>query len=336
MRKLASIQRIKALDPIPNADRIEVATVLGWKVVVKKGEFKVGDLCCYFEVDSLLPRKPWNDFLANKEKPEKPIRLRTIKLRGQISQGLAMPMSIVPSSFRPDQEGEDVTVTMEVEKYEMPIPSQLSGEVRGGFPAIVPKTDEIRIQSAPELIEEFQGIECYWTIKLDGTSGTFINLDGDHQVCSRNLSLKDDGKNTYWEMYHKYGMKELFDKIGNFVIQGEVCGGKIQKNPMKFKEHALYVFNVYDLSGGKFLDYLDFIGFCKDYSLNSVPVHKVGKFDVESVEEMIEIGTECMYECGDIGEGYVIRPTIERYSQVLSGRASFKIINNKYLIKHKE
>ena len=336
MRKLASIQKIKELNPIPDADMIEVATVLGWKVVVKKGEFKVGDLCCYFEVDSLIPRAEWNDFLADKNKPDAPVRLRTIKLRKQVSQGLCMPLSIVPSSFRPDREGEDITVTMGVEKYEPPIPPSLSGEVRGCFPSIIPKTDEDRIQTVPDLLDEILNTECYWTVKMDGTSGTFLNLDGDHQVCSRNLSLKDDGKNTYWKMYHQYNMKELFDRIGNFAIQGEVCGEGIQKNKMQIKGHELFVFNVYDISEGKFLDYANLVSFCADNGLNLVPVFKVGNFDIKTVDEIVEIGTQCKYACGALGEGYVIRPTTERYSNVLSGRMSFKIINNKYLIKNKE
>lgn len=91
MRKLVTIQKIMSLDPIPGADNIQVASVLGWKCVVRRDEFKVGDICAYFEIDSLLPVETWTDFLRKGD--PRPFRLRTIKLRGVQSQGLALPMS---------------------------------------------------------------------------------------------------------------------------------------------------------------------------------------------------------------------------------------------------
>ena len=81
-RQLASVQKIVNLQPIQGADKIETAQVLGWQCVVKKGEFKVGDLCIYFEIDSQLPKHPVFDFMADRK-----YRVRTIKLRKQIAQG---------------------------------------------------------------------------------------------------------------------------------------------------------------------------------------------------------------------------------------------------------
>ena len=80
-RKLAHIERVIDLQPIQGADRIETATVLGWQCVVKKGDVKVGDLVCYIEIDSIVPDIPYFDFMK-----ERNFRVRTIKLRKQISQ----------------------------------------------------------------------------------------------------------------------------------------------------------------------------------------------------------------------------------------------------------
>lgn len=340
MRKLASVQEVADIQPIEGADRIEVATILGWKVVVKKDDFKVGDKCIYLEIDSLIPIKPWSQFLEDKNKPGTPVRLRTVKLRKQISQGLVVPFEIleeyIGGRYKTFDIGADVTEIMGIEKYEPPIPASLAGKVRGIFPAHVPKTDETRIQSEPGLIEEFQGKLCVWTVKCDGTSGSFINVEGDHHVCSRNLSLQDDGKNTYWAMYHQYKLKEVLDAMGDFGIQGEVVGEGIQKNRMGLKGHHLLVFNIYDIRAGRLVAFEDMRKMCEQYELEMVPFYKQEVFEYKTVDEVVEEAMGCKYPNGSTGEGYVIRPVEPFYSQVLSGRASFKVINNKYLAKHNE
>ena len=191
MRKLASIQVIKDIKPHPNADRLEIATVLGWQCVVKKGEFCPQDKCVYFEIDSLIPMKhEWARFLQDKNKPSAPARLRTIKLRGKQSQGLCIPVKTVfpdyPSIMFANgtagmilEEGSDVTEDLEVKKYEPVIPACLDGEVLGPRPPYTIKTDEDRVQAFPDLIEEFKGKEVAVTQKIDGTSGTFsFNASG--------------------------------------------------------------------------------------------------------------------------------------------------------------
>lgn len=334
MRKLASVQKIKEINSIPDADKIEVCKILGWNVVTKKGEFKVGDYCVYFEIDSLIPRKPWNDFLANKDKPDAPLRLKTAKFRGQISQGLAIPVEVL--GIKKIEEGTDLTDVLGVEKYEPPVPACLGGDVKCAFPSVVPKTGEIRIQAEPNILDEIQGIEMYWAIKADGTSGTYLNHNSEHHVCSRNWSLKETEGNTYWEMYHKYNLKDILDRNPNFAIQGEICGDGIQKNRLKLKGHHLLVFNVYDIEQGRVLGLNDMKDFCDKNQLTMVDVEKIAPFDVKTVDELIKIATQCKYKCGALGEGYVIRPVEPMYSKVLNGRMSFKIINPKYLVKHGE
>lgn len=222
MRELAYIQQIKSLSPIPNADAIEKAEVLGWELVVKKGDFKVGDLCIYVEIDSILPELPCFEFLRSKK-----FRIRTIKLRGQISQGIALPLSILnevdPSLYLPSFKlGRDITDILKITKYdpesaldveiEQDKRSWISNKWRfykwklfgikkikgGDFPTDVPKTDEVRVQKMGSSLEQWEGKPVYITEKVEGSSATFIyrrngnwlaGLFGqDHifQVCSRN------------------------------------------------------------------------------------------------------------------------------------------------------
>ena len=326
-RKLASIQIVHDVQPIPNADAIEVASILGWKVVVKKSEFHVGDKCVYCEVDSILPERPEFEFLRSRN-----FRIKTVRLRKQLSQGIAFPLSVLPEG---DYEaGHDVTELLGVTKYEPPIPIQLSGIVKGAFPARVPKTDEIRVQSAPEVIAEITGKEVYITTKVDGTSATFANWNGEIDVCSRRLNLKEAEGNLFWDILKKYRIDDVLRATGNIAIQGECCGPSIQKNRLGLSEHELFVFNVYNIQKGAFLDYKDFLAFCGEHHLQPVPVEEVGLFHY-TLEQLIE-RAKGTYKNGKLKEGIVVRPTIETYSDVLGGRMSFKVLNNDFLEKEEE
>ena len=220
-RKLASIQRIGKVLPIEGADAIEMVMVNSWKVVSKKGEFKEGDLCVYFEIDSFLPMEKDFEFLRKSSYKKmgdlEGFRLKTIKLRGQVSQGLCLPLSILEKedemkigiSKQPwgDQlqlgpyddaivieEGADVTAYMCVLKYEPPIPAELSGKVKGSFPGFIRKTDEERIQNMTNEFESMRDKHYYVTEKLDGSSATYYFRYGVFGVCSRNLELADPGE----------------------------------------------------------------------------------------------------------------------------------------------
>ena len=207
-RKLAHIELISALSPIEGADNIEVATVLGWQCVVKKGEFKVGDIIIYVEVDSVMPEKPEYEFLRDRK-----FRVRTIKLRGQVSQGLVLPLSILDIYVKEKgglkflksalQPGDDVTNYLGITKYLSPSEGEeiaqtkiklankknklkkfmmryswfrriyLSKQRKKEFPYWVTKTDEERIQNMPKVLEEFKDYEVYVTEKIDYQSATF-------------------------------------------------------------------------------------------------------------------------------------------------------------------
>src|SRR5262245_43323399 len=196
MRKLASIQVVNAAEPIPNADAIERTRVLGWWVVVKKGEVRPGDKVVYCEIDSLLPERPEFEFLRPSSfKPARDdlpagFRIKTVKLRGQVSQGICFPLSILPPGA-PTDEGADVTELLAVRKWEPPLPVGMGGRVKGGFPGFLPKTDETRVQVLEAALCRHRGKTFYVTEKLDGTSFTAFLRQGEFGICSRNLWMDE-------------------------------------------------------------------------------------------------------------------------------------------------
>jgi RNA ligase (TIGR02306 family) len=260
-RKLVSIQTIENIAPITGADNIMQARVMGWTVVVKKGEFAPGDPCVFFEIDSILPDGPaWSEFM----RPRK-FRVRTLKLRGVLSQGLALPVAIAEDLPR---EG-DLRDRLGVTKSEPVLPD--AREIAGPFPARVPKTDEIRLQSMLEVLDELRGQDFFVTTKLDGTSATYARDADGFVACSRNWALVR-GENHVWRLADRY---RLADLPMDFAIQGEICGPGIQKNRLGLTEVDLFVFSVYDMRAGAFLGHDAFVAFCAEHGLRSVPVEGV-------------------------------------------------------------
>ncbi len=324
-RKLASIQRITNIQPIDRADAIEVASVLGWKVVVKKSEFKVGDLAVFCEIDSILPPKEEFEFLKSKK-----YRIRTIRLRSQLSQGICFPLAILPNINV--KEGDDVTEILEIIKWEPACDLEMGGDCKGGFPNYVGKTSEGRIQQFPKIIDEFMELDCYRSVKIDGTSSTFSNMNGEIDVCSSNLSKKE-GNSIYWQMAGKYNIVDILQEVGNFAIQGEIAGPGIQKNKLELQKHDLFVFNVYNISETKYLDFEEFIRFCQRFNLTTVPIDSASFVFNYDLDQLLDMAKGKYDGTNNRREGIVIRPLIERYSEVLNTRLSMKVINNEFLLK---
>lgn len=329
-RKLVSIQSIEALDPIMGADNIEQARVMGWTVVVKKGEFSVGDPCVFFEIDSVLPEGPaWSEFM----RPRK-FRVRTLKLRGVLSQGLALPVSILGGPL-PSHE-VDLRERLGVAKFEQVLPD--TREIAGPFPPRVPKTDEIRLQSVLGVLAEIRGKEFYVSTKCDGMSATYVRTDEGLVAASRNWSLRA-GANHTWRLADHY---QLMDRIPvDFAIQGEICGPGIQKNRLGLDKVDLLVFNVYDLRAAAFLPFEAFRTFCVEHDLRTVPIERVVQgveatsFD-HSLETWLEAARGFYAGTRQRKEGIVVRPLVEQPSATLGGRLSFKVINNDFLLKDED
>lgn len=339
-RKLASVQVIKEITPISGADMIELAGVLGWQCVVKKGEYKPGDLAVYVEIDSLLPVRPEFEFLRKNCYRKMPdgaegFRIKTIRLRGTLSQGILFPLSIIPAAGERAagyEPGAEVTAALGVVKYEIPVPAQLAGKVIGQFPAFLRKTDETRLQAYPEVIGEFRGKEVYVSVKCDGSSMTVYRHEGKFGVCGRNYEYAEDSVNSMWQVARRHGLEEKLARGPvDYAIQGEICGPGIQKNPLKLSEPDIFVFDIFDIKAGRRLDLDELLKLCGELGLRSVPVESRVIFDY-TVEQLLEMAKGTYAGTPSLREGIVIRPVKEAYSAVLQGRLSVKVINNDYLL----
>lgn len=328
MRQLASIQKIKKLEPITGADLILKATVLGWQLVVKKDEFNEGDLCVYIEIDSLLPDKPVFEFM----KP-RGMRVKTIRLKGQISQGICFPLSILPGSIAAN-EGTDVTEILEIQKYEPPIPANLAGVMKGSFPSFIPKTDETRVQVLQNLLDKMKHEFCYVSEKLDGTSVTYYIKDGVFGVCSRNMELIKSTDNTLWKLAIDLMIEEKMKMLNaNYALQAEIIGEGVQGNKYKIKGQQVYFFSVFNIDAYRYLDYIDFIACINKMGFKTVPILQHNYVLTDSIEELVNkaIGKSILYNVER--EGIVIRPLMEKTDTKL-GRVSFKAINPEFLLKY--
>ena len=333
-RKLATVVRIADIQPIAGADAIELASVKGWKVVTRKNEYKVGDLAVYFEIDSFLPVAPQFEFLRKtsfkKMGDREGFRLKTIRLRGQISQGLLTP---VPNTiFGTIKEGDDLTELLHVVKYEAPIPAQLAGKIKCSFPSFIPKTDEIRIQNF-QADTNFSpaGERVYITEKLDGTSFTCYFNKGEFGVCGRNWELTESSDNSLWNMANLLQLKNKLTLLGkNIALQGELIGNGINGNLYRLRDHKLFIFTGYDIDTGKRMpfDMLEWILFKLDLQMVPViesnlvlPKGDIVDYMLLMAEAESEINPEV--EC----EGIVVRGLEKEFS--------FKAISNKYLMSEK-
>lgn len=327
-RKLASIQYVHSVYPIENADRIEQATVMGWNVVTKKGEFQPGDLCVFFEIDAILPETEWAEFM----RPLK-FRVKTAKMRGVLSQGLALPLAIVPEDQRAGlQEGDDLTDVLQVAKYEPPLSLNM-GSSAGPFPGYVPRTDEIRIQSALPLLDEIKDRPYVITVKYDGMSFTGLHDDDKLLICSRGHQVSESNSDFYWYAAKKLGLPDKLKAHPHMAVQGELCGPSIQKNRLGLKDRELFMFNVFDVKAGRYLDYAEFVRFCADLSLSTVPLHEQGEAFEYTLEQLLELARGKYDGTSNNREGIVVRPAQETTSPTLGSRLSFKVLNNDFLLK---
>lgn len=348
---MASIRRIDNISPIENADMIEKLTIGGWNVVSQKGLHKVGDLIVYIEIDSFLPEgtEAWQDLVEKSSRIFNDCKghvLKSIKLRGVISQGFVIPLSCIPSNGD-WKEGDDVSEILGIVKYELPIPANLSGLVKGNFPFYIPKTDEIRIQNFTE--EEFESLkkEVYVvTEKLEGTSCTMFFKDGDFGVCSRNLELKETDSNTYWKVAKQLDIENkvrnaqnsensldqgdyFLSKHKNFALQMEIIGEGIQDNIYKLKGQEAYVYNGYDIDTQEYLSTSTLKYICTFLGLKEVPIVDVFKsIENVSMEELINYADGKSQINPNVNREGVVFKTFKRVK-------SFKVISNLYLLKQK-
>ena len=345
MRKMATIQIIRDITPIEGADAIVLAHINGWAAVVKKGEFSVGQYVVFCEIDSWVPHEI-APFLSKGKEPREYLgvkgeRLRSVKLRGQLSQGLILPINILPQGSY--HEGEDVSGKLGIVKYEPPVPVQLAGQVKGNFPSLMSKTEEERVQNIRGL-EKYLDEVFVETEKLHGTSVSFVlNENGEMEVCSRNLSLKEDENNLYWKLAKKNDALSMLKSVRNYyeatgvsvksvAIQGEGVGQGVQKGweyGIQIPEFFLFTIQV---NGVKIAEE-DFQYISTTLGVKSVPQVRRATLrqlvgDAENISSALLKRAEgrSLIDGKTIREGSVFRCFTD-------SSFSFKVVNNQFLLK---
>ena len=354
-RKLATVETILDIQPILDADASDVATVRGWSVVVKKDEFIVGQKCIFFEVDSWMPVELAPFLVKHKEPREymgvKGERLRTAKLRGQLSQGLVLDPHKIMSH---DQAhllpiGTDMTERLNIQLYEKPVAACLAGQVRGSFPSFIPKTDQERIQNIKNYFEKYLDLEFEITEKLDGSSCTIYNkmndpevgVDHDFGVCSRNLDLAEDENNSFWKVAHKFKLREILKELNlSIAMQGELIGEGIQGNKYKLRLQDLRIFDIYDidkrrhLTSNERLEILDKINLIlnkKGENLFHAPLLGILKLKDFTFEALLAFAEDTSKLADTTREGIVCKS-----KELVNGQTiSFKVISNRFLLLDK-
>lgn len=370
MRKLVTVRQIKDITPIPGADFIAYATIDGWGTIIKKSEFKVGDPCLFFEIDSFIPVSDTRfEFLSKTTKylDQEGYRLKTMRMRGHISQGLALPLSMFPEIKSPESD-KDYSDVLKVIKYDVAVadnsqrPGLKSGKPAGKFPSFIPKTDQERIQNLTHLFNTMADEPFEETLKLDGSSMTcykikhiptlwdkfksffgFKSKPYHFGVCSRNLEIKpedtgvqtfnNDGKESvydksdFWNAAIKYDIEKRLP-VG-YAVQGELIGPKIQANHEKVTSLEYYIFDVFDIDKQMYLNPSERVMFCNMYNLNHVPVTNsiCYPLDFGLDKLLLHVEGESMNP-GTVSEGRVYKH--------LYKPLTFKAISNKYLLSKGE
>lgn len=341
MRKMASIQRIEEINPIPDADAIEVATVEGWKVVVQKGLYEEGDFIVYCEIDSWIPNEI-APFLSKGHEPReyegiKGERLKTIKLRKQISQGLILPISVLNfDGFFQEffVVGDDVSEVLNIKKYDPPMNAQLAGIAKGNFPSFVKKTDQERVQNLKKDLNWWIESEIRWEIteKLDGSSMTVYCKDDEVGVCSRNWDLEYNPDNSFWKAAIENNLVSVLENCGmNIALQGELIGEGVQNNPYKLKGLQFKLFDIWDIDAQCYFN---------PYDRHEFSVHNNIPHTPLIVTSLPQLGTNDIQELLATAEGKSkLNDQTEREGLVFKsedGQYSFKVISNKFLLKQKD
>ena len=339
-RKLATVRVIAEVKDIPGADFIQAYRTDGWWVVDTKGKYKVNDLVVYCEPDSWIPHE-LAPFLSNGKEPKvyegiKGERLRIVKLKSQISQGLLLPvethgeLSLVnrqDGAVRGVTAGDDVSDFYGITKWEPVLPLCLAGDARGLFPAEIPKTAAERIQNIQDW-ESIREQEFEVTEKVHGSSLSFyLDETGDFHVCSRNLDLKETEGNAYWKAAKKYNVEENMKiaDLRGYAIQGEIIGEGLNGNQYKTSLDFL-VFNIYCTKSKSYVSAEVRKEMCAVLNLKHVPVLQLQTSGL-SVQEMLEQADGESLLNGSKREGIVAK-------SITDTGLIIKCISNSWLLKN--
>lgn len=337
-RKLASIRQVRQILPIPGADNIELALIDGWQCVVKKGEFTAGTPCIYFEIDSFLPIRPEYEFLRKSCYRNldavglgEGFRIKTIKLRGQLSQGLAIP---VPSELQGLEIGTDLTTQLNVGKYD-PVPN-LCSTAQGPWPEFLRKSDQERVQNCYyDLLKDLYWVDAEFeaTLKLDGSSMQVWQNNGQQGICSRNVWLKhgEEHSSPFWIAAKNQKLFEILtDLKRNLSFMGELMGPRIQGNRERLLGYEFFVYNIWGIDTREFLLPEETNEICQGYGLKQVPFVFRGHPLLNTLGELLELSDRRSLN-HSVAEGLVWK-SLTKHPET-GQQVSFKVINNKFLLQ---
>ena len=338
-RKLASVQVISDIIPHTNpkaVEKWEIAKVLGWEVVIAKGQFQKDEKIIYFEIDSLLPNdKSW----AAPMKGNK-FRVKSKKLAGALSQGFIAKLSILKDYDTEFNEtkyeiGYNLTELLNIVKYDNNADFNYKKvKPLESFPdKLMTRSDEPRIQSNQQYLEIFKDKPYYITLKYDGMSGTFLFVDDEFYICSRNTRVNSG---PYLQIAKKYKIEEKLKSFNKqYAIQGECYGPNIIKNFLGVKEVEFVVFTIKDLKNNRYLDMQELIDLCEKMELPMVKILEKGDKFNYTEEQLKEIAKGNYEGTDNPREGIVLRLQKDWYPDE-DNRYSFKYVNDDFLTYNAE
>lgn len=352
------------IEPHPNADKIELARVGDYRAIVAKGQFKTGDLGVYIQEGSVVPE--WvlvKMNLVGKLAGKSHNRVKAIKLRGILSQGLVYPVETIagipyieipmPGTddfYKYAIIDEDVAAELGITKYEPPIPVHMAGEVFNAHGYTL-SYDIENIKKFPDVITA--GEDVIVTEKLHGTWTCFgyhpdveIPIVTSKGLSGQGLAFKDS-LNNIDNLYMRalrattnVAGKTVLDRVREQVgsdtpvyLLGETYGKGVQDLHYGLSKPAFRAFDIYVGSPGhgRYLCGRDFLSICKYANVETVPVLYDGPFNKELVAELTD-GKDNITG-SHIREGVVIRPSLmDRYDNVL-GRVILKSVSEYYLLR---
>ena len=320
-RKLASIEKITKIEPIKDADQIELVEILGWHVIVRKEEnYKVGDLVVYIEYDSVIPQRPEFEFLRSccYSKRFKGFRIRNRKLRGVFSEGIVFKIATVKAldilPANKIKQGLDVSDIIGIRKYDTELYRSVDKKVlnpvakymmrykwfrklrlverpRYAYPEGMEKANENNIQVVFNKLGHYDGL-FYKSSKIEGQAASYLIHKKKFKVFSHNQGYPKTN-NNWWNIAVKYDienkMKEFMKlhKLKSLFIQGEIAGLGIQRNIYKFNDLEFFIYDVGTLENGKF-EYDNIQMFCDTVDLKSVPILEINTPLLETSDAIVK------------------------------------------------
>jgi len=320
------------LEKHPNADSLSIAIIKGgWRCIVRTDDFSNGELGAYIPIDSIVPNTSDFKFIWDRN-GGKHGRIKTMKLRGIVSQGLLIVA-------KPEWvEGQDVTELLGITKYEPPENIALGGEQAPNVAGFDKYTDIQNIKNFVGVMKTNDEVVC--TEKVHGTNFRVGIINGEFCVGSHNTVKIADGKNVYSAIAREYQLKEKLEKfiaeapydITSVILYGEIYGTGIQD--LKYGEAKPRV-RFFDIKvNGVYESYREFLYDCDIIGVESMPVLYRGKFDFDKIIELTE-GDTVVSDTKQMREGLVIRTVFEQFSEELCDRKVLKSISEKYLLRKK-